>query len=54
MLNFLVETKQEYTTQLINILTPLIFEGLTSIYSEVLSISIPENILKVRYCSPYL
>ena len=50
MLNFLVETKQEYTTQLINILTPLIFEGLTSIYSEVLSISIPENILKNFQC----
>jgi hypothetical protein len=50
MLNFLVETKQEYTTQLINILTPLIFEGLTSIYSEVLSISVPENILKNFQC----
>jgi hypothetical protein len=50
MLNFLVETKQEYTTQLINILTPLIFEGITSIYSEVLSISVPENILKNFQC----
>ena len=50
MLNFLVETKQEYTTQLINIMTPLIFEGLISIYSEVLSISIPENILKNFQC----
>ena len=33
MITFLVETKQEYTTQLTNILTPLIFEGLTSIYN---------------------
>ena len=31
MSNFLVETKNEYTTHLSNILTPLIFEGLQSI-----------------------
>jgi hypothetical protein len=46
MSTFLVETKQEYTTQLINILTPLIYEGLQSIYSEVTKISTPDNILK--------
>lgn len=46
MLNFLVETKQEYTIQLINVLTPLIFEGLQSIYLEVLKISTCDNILK--------
>jgi len=34
MSNFLVETKNEYTTHLSNILTPLIFEGLQSIYKE--------------------
>ncbi len=50
MLNFLVETKQEYTTQLVNILTPLVFEGLNSIYTEVVSISVPENILKNFQC----
>ena len=50
MLNFLVETKQEYTTQLVNILTPLIFEGLNSIYTEVVAISIPDNILKNFQC----
>jgi len=50
MLNFLVETKQEYTTQLVNILTPLVFEGLNSIYAEVVAISIPENILKNFQC----
>jgi len=46
MINLLVETKQEYTTQLINVLTPLIYEGIQSIYIEVLEISIPDNILK--------
>lgn len=46
MLNFLVETKQEYTIQLINVLTPLIYEGLQSIYSEVVKISTSDNILK--------
>jgi len=46
MINFLVETKQEYTTQLINVLTPLIYEGLKSIYNEVIKISTPDNILK--------
>lgn len=46
MSNFLVETKQEYTTQLINVLTPLIYEGLQSIYNEVIKISSSDNILK--------
>jgi len=46
MLNFLVETKQEYTIQLINVLTPLIYEGLQSIYQEVVKVSTCDNILK--------
>ena len=46
MLNFLVETKQEYTIQLINVLTPLIYEGLHSIYQEVIKISNCDNVLK--------
>lgn len=46
MLNFLVETKQEYTTQLVNVLTPLIYEGLQSIYRESKVNSTPDNILK--------
>ena len=46
MLNFLVETKQEYTIQLINVLTPLVYEGLQSIYQEVVNISTSDNILK--------
>lgn len=33
-MNFLVETKNEYTIQLINILTPHLYEGFESIYSE--------------------
>lgn len=33
-MNFLVETKNEYTIQLVNILTPHIFEGFESIYLE--------------------
>lgn len=33
-MNFLVETKNEYTIQLINILTPHIYDGFESIYTE--------------------
>ncbi len=47
MLNFLVETKNEYTTHLINILTPLVFEGLISIYKEAQEIAGPDNVLKI-------
>ena len=39
MSNFLVETKNEYTTHLTNILTPLIFEGLQSIYKEAVDLA---------------
>ena len=46
MSNSLVEKKQEYTIQLINVLTPLIYEGLQSIYQEVIKISTSDNILK--------
>ena len=48
MINFFVETKIEYTTQLVNILTPLIFEGIQSIYTESLKVSNESNnVLKV-------
>jgi hypothetical protein len=47
MLNLLVETKNEYTTHLINILTPLIFEGLQSIYKEAQKIANHDNVLKI-------
>ena len=45
-MNFLVETKHEYTTQLINILTPLIYEGLVSIYNDAFAISTQDNIFR--------
>ena len=47
MLNFLVETKNEYTIHLINILTPLVFEGILSIYKEAQEIAGPDNVLKI-------
>jgi hypothetical protein len=34
-MNYLVESKNEYTTQLVNILAPHIYEGLLSVYNEV-------------------
>ena len=46
MSNFLVETKNEYTIQLTNILTPLIYEGIQSIYSEAQQVSTNDNIFK--------
>jgi len=48
MINFFVETKYEYTTQLVNVLTPLIYEGLNSVYGEALKVSNnADNVLKV-------
>jgi hypothetical protein len=48
MINFFVETKSEYTIQLVNVLTPLVYEGIQSIYSEALKISDESNnVLKV-------
>ena len=48
MINFFVETKYEYTTQLVNVLTPLIYEGVQSIYTEALKVSTgADNVLKV-------
>jgi hypothetical protein len=45
-MNLLVETKQEFTTQLINMLTPLIYEGIQSIYNDALEVSTNETIFK--------
>lgn len=47
MLNILVETKNEYISHLINILTPLIFEGVQSIYKEAQKVSDATNVLKI-------
>jgi len=38
-MNFLVETKTEYTIQLINIVTPFLYEGFKSIYDESKKVS---------------
>jgi hypothetical protein len=47
MLSILVETKNEYISHLINILTPLIFEGLQSIYKEAQKTSDATDVLKI-------
>jgi hypothetical protein len=48
MINFFIETKSEYTIQLVNVLTPLIYEGIQSIYTEALKVSNESNnVLKV-------
>mgnify|MGYP001172089087 CR=1 FL=1 len=39
----IVETKKEFTIQLVNILSPLIYEGINSIYSEAKKISKKNN-----------
>jgi hypothetical protein len=47
MINLIVESKQEYTTQLVNILTPLIYEGIQTIYQTAIQESQDaNNILK--------
>ena len=45
--NYLQEIKKEYTIQLINMLTPHIYEGINSIYSEVKAMASPGEELKV-------
>jgi serine/threonine protein kinase len=46
-MNFLVETKTEYTIQLINIVTPFLYEGFKSIYDESKKVSKSGEELKV-------
>jgi hypothetical protein len=45
-MNYLVETKTEYTIQLTNILVPLIFEGIISIYEDALKVANVDEELK--------
>jgi len=45
--NYLQEIKKEYTIQLINMLTPPVYEGINSIYGEVKSIAVSGEELKV-------
>ena len=47
MLSILVETKNEYISHLINILNPLIFEGMQSIYKEAQKTSDATDVLKI-------
>jgi len=45
-MNYLVETKTEYTIQLTNILIPLIYEGIGSIYEDAVKVANPNEELK--------
>jgi hypothetical protein len=47
MLGVLVETKHEYTTHLTNILAPLVFEGIQSVYKQSLEVSKDNDVLKI-------
>ena len=45
-MNYLVETKTEYTIQLTNILVPLIYEGISSIYEDAIKVASQNEELK--------
>lgn len=45
--NYLIEIKKEYTIQLVNLLTPAIYEGVNSIYNEVKAIAKDGEELKI-------
>lgn len=46
-MNYLVETKAEYTTQLINIICPFIYDGIKSLYDEALKVAKDNEELKI-------
>ena len=46
-MNILVDAKNEYTIRIINILSPMILEGLNSIYEQSKQVSTGENVLKI-------
>ena len=46
-MNYLVETKAEYTSQLINIISPFIYDGIQSLYDEALKVSKDNEELKI-------
>lgn len=46
-MNYLVETKKEYTTQLVNIISPFIFDGIQSLYEEACKVSKENEELKI-------
>ena len=45
-MNFIVENKKDFTTHFSNILSPLIFEGFTSVYNDTRKISLKNETLK--------
>ena len=46
-MSYLVEAKNEFTIQIMNSLTPLIYDGLNSIYKEAIRVSKSNEILKM-------
>ena len=46
-MNYLVDTKIEYTTQIVNILSPFVYEGLASIYDDTKKIAKSGEELKI-------
>ena len=46
-MNYLVETKIEYTSQLINIIAPFIYDGIQSLYDEAVKVSRDNEELKI-------
>lgn len=46
-MNYLVETKAEYTSQLINIICPFIYDGIQSLYDEALKVARDNEELKI-------
>jgi len=46
-MNYLVETKAEYTSQLINIIYPFIYDGMQSLYDEALKVSKDNEELRI-------
>ena len=46
-MNLLVETKNEYTTHLVNTLTPAIYEGIQSIYKDAITSAEQNEVLRV-------
>jgi hypothetical protein len=46
-MNILVEKKKEFTIRIINILSPFILEGVTSIYNKAKETSTGDNVLKI-------
>jgi hypothetical protein len=47
MLNVIVETKNDYTIHLTNIMAPLVFEGIQSVYTQSLDVVKNNDVLKI-------